>query len=143
MSVRTRLRRVTRRALACVAAYALFGCSLSPGGPEYTELGLRVEDGSSFVLEGICTPLPVLPGGTVVRDVTLAPELSAHILAVRDSVEVTLHGVQDAAGAHRLFTQEQLYGGLAETLSVTTETGVHYSVVFDAPCTAADSSAGK
>jgi hypothetical protein len=122
---------------------ALCGCSLTPGGPEYTELGLRAEDGSNFVLDGSCTPLPVLPGGTIVRDVTLAPELSAHLFAVRDSVDVTLQGVEDPAASRRVFTQDKLYGGFSEIVPVTTLTGVHYTVVFDSPCTDTDSPSGQ
>jgi hypothetical protein len=136
MSTRTRLHRLARHALVIATCCSLFGCSLTPGGPEYTELGLRAEDGSNVVLGSACTPLPVLPGGTVVRDVTLAPGLSAHVLAVRDSVDVTLRGVEDGAAAHRAFSQATLYGGFAETLSVTTETAGHYTVWFSAPCDA-------
>jgi hypothetical protein len=141
MSTRPHLH--TRPKLVFVMGCALCGCSLTPGGPEYTELGLRVEDGSNVVLEGTCTPLPVLPGGTVVRDATLASELSAHLFAVRDSIEVTLHGVEDEAASRRVFTQEKLYAGFSEIEPVTTVTGVNYTVVFDSPCMDTDSPAGK
>ena len=138
MSTRTRLYRLARPALVVATCCSVVGCSLSPGGPEYSELGLRAEDGSGVVLGSACTPLPVLPGGTVVRDVTLAPGLSAHVLAVRDSAEVTLHGIEEQAAAHRAFSQATLYGTFAETLAVTTETGVHYTVWFSAPCDATE-----
>lgn len=143
MSTRTRRHGVARHALVLATYGALFGCSLTPGGPEYTELELRAENGSNVVLGSACTPLPVLPGGTVVRDVTLAPDLSAHVLAVRDSVEVTLRGVEDQTAAHRTFSQTTLYGTFAEKLAVTTDTGAHYTVWFEAPCDAPDSAQNK
>lgn len=138
MSTRARLHDLTRLAFALATYGSLLGCSPSPGGPEYTELGLRAEDASNVVLGSACTPLPVLPGGTVVRDVALAPDLSAHVLAVRDSVEVTLRGVEDQTAAQRSFSQETLYDTLAETVPVTTDTGAHYTVVFNSPCNALD-----
>lgn len=138
MSSRTRPHPLARRVLVIATCCSLSACSFTPGGPEYTELGLRAEDGSNVVLGSACTPLPVLPGGTVVRDVTLAPDLSAHVLAVRDSVAVTLHGAEDRAAAQRDFSQATLYDGFAETLSVTTETGGHYTVWFSAPCDATE-----
>jgi len=138
MNKRTRLLGFVRRALVLAACGSLCACSLSPGGPEYTELGLRAQDGSNVVLGSACTPLPVLPGGTVVRDVALAPGLSAHVVAVRDSVDVTLRGVLDQAAAQRSFSQERLYDTLSESLLVTTDTGAHYTVWFSAPCDALD-----
>jgi hypothetical protein len=136
MSTQTPLVRRASSAFKFAVLAAFCGCAPSPGGPEYTELGLRAEDGDNVALGGACTPLPVLPGGTVVRDVRLAPDLSAHVLAVRDSVEVTLGGLDDPAAAERTFAQETLYGGFAETLAVTTESGAHYTVLFTAPCDA-------
>lgn len=134
MSRQAALARLAKHALTLGAFPAFFGCSTSPGGPEYTELGIRAEDGANVVLGSACTPLPVLPGGTVVRDVTLAPDLSAHVLARRDSVEVTLLGVGDPETTHRTFAQETLYGGFVETLPVTTDNGAHYTLSFIAPC---------
>ena len=138
MNKRTRLLGFVRRALVLAACGSLCACSLSPGGPEYTELGLRAQDGSNVVLGSACTPLPVLPGGTVVRDVALAPGLSAHVLAVRDSVDVTLRGVEDQAAAHRALSQTALYDTYVEGLPVTTDTGAHYTVWFTAPCNPLD-----
>jgi hypothetical protein len=138
MSTRTRLHGLARCALALATYGSLFGCSPSPGGPEYTELGMRAEDASRVVLGGACIPLPVLPGGTIERDVTLAPGLSAHVLAVRDSVDVTLRGVEDQAAAHRALSQTTLYDTFVENLPVTTDTGAHYTVWFTAPCNALD-----
>ncbi len=121
-------------ALWVTAALGAFGCAASPGGPQYSELGIRTEDTSTNVLSDECTPLPVLPGGTVVRDFSLAPNLSAHVLAVRDSAEVTLEGTTDASSSHRTFPQPELYAGFTDALDVTTTDGELFKVSFYSPC---------
>lgn len=127
-------------ALVSGAAIAL-GCSASPGGPEYTELGLRAEDAAATVLGSACTPLPVLPGGTVEEDPTLAPGLSAHVVAVEDSVEVTLSGTTEPSAGHLTVSQQALYHGYSRALAVTTLDGRSLTVYLVSPCPSPDGSA--
>jgi len=115
-------------------ALALGACALSPGGPEYAEIGLRTLDSSGQELSRECLPLPVLPGGVVEKDVALAPGLDAHVLAMRDSAEVTLRGTDDPVSGHVVVTQPTLLRGYTNTLAVTTLEGGTYSVVLFAPC---------
>lgn len=131
------LSRAAVRSLAAACFLGITGCALTPGGPEYTELGVSAQDASKQTLTRECTPLPVLPGGTVVRDFGLAPGLSAHVVAVRDQVEVTLDGTDDPYSAHRTFPQQTLYQGYSGTLTVTTAEGAEYTVTFSSPCASA------
>jgi hypothetical protein len=144
MSPRTLFAFRSARHVVALACFGLSGCGSTPGGPEYTELGINAEDVAGRLLGDECTPLPVLPGGTVVRDFALAPGLSAHVFAVSDSVAVTLGGIDDLHAGRREFSQQTLYdgalhGGYLEALSVTTLAGDAYLVFFGSPCTQADS----
>lgn len=126
---------LARASLPVVLVLSLVGCGVSPGGPEYTELGIQVEDAATNLLSEECTPLPVLPGGIVERDLALAPGLSAHVLATRDSADVTLSGITESSLAHVAVTQAELYRGYARSLAVTTLEGQSYALALVSPCT--------
>jgi hypothetical protein len=122
------------RLLSLGALLAATACSETPGGPAYTDIGLRTLDRSSQELDRACWPLPVLPGGVVAETRSLAPGLTAHVKNDRDSAEVTLDGTDDPASAHVKVPQGDLVTGYTKTLDVTTIGGDSYSVLVFGPC---------
>jgi hypothetical protein len=128
--------RHARAALAVAAAGALSaGCGASPGGPRYAELGVTSSSGG-VTLASRCFPLPVLPGGTVNADLTLAPALSAHVFLVRDYAEVSLEGTNDPYSSHVELPLETLLSGYVQALDVTALDGKSYVVTLASPCAA-------
>jgi len=121
-----------------LSVFVVTGCSTSPGGPQYAELGIRTLDSSDQVLSVECLPLPVLPGGVVEKDVTLGPGLSAHVVALRDSAEVTLQGTNDPFTGHVTVSQPTLLSGYDNVLDVTTLDGETLTVVLFSPCSSVD-----
>ena len=79
--------------------------------------------------------LPVLPGGTVLEHIELAPDLSAQVFAVRDHAEVTLEGTNDPATASVTVSQPTLFAGYSRELPVTTVGGARYTVTLVSQCT--------
>jgi hypothetical protein len=120
--------------VATTLTLALAACSTAPGGPEYAELGLRALDASGAELQRECVPLPVLPGGVVDKDLTLAPGLGAQVHTEQDFAEVALSGTNDPASARVTVPRTTLLGGYTKTLAVTTTSGDAYSVVLLGPC---------
>lgn len=129
------LTRQARAALA-VAATALCGaCGTSPGGPHYAQIGITTSS-SNVELAATCLPLPVLPGGTIEKDVTLASSLTAHVFLVRDYADVTLEGTNDPYSSHVQVPLQTLLAGYVQDLSVTAFDGRSYVVTLESPCNA-------
>lgn len=115
-------------------ALGLFACSSEPGGPEYADVALRTVDGSNVELKTECFPLPVLPGGVVDDELTLAPGLGAHVHAEQDFAEVALSGTNDPATTRVSVPKATLRHGYSKTFNVTTTSGALYTVVVLSPC---------
>jgi hypothetical protein len=130
------LARHVRAAFAVLATGALAaGCGASPGGPQYAELGISASTGN-VVLTSECLPLPVLPGGTIQKDIGLAPALSAHVFLVRDYAEVSLEGTNDPYSSHVKLPLQTLLAGYVQDLAVTAVDGKSYVVTLASPCNA-------
>ncbi len=130
------LARHVRALLVLTATTALAaGCGESPGGPRYAELGIGVSAGTAL-LTSACLPLPVLPGGTIQKDIGLAPALSAHVFLVRDYAEVSLEGTNDPYASHVELPLQTLLAGYVQDLDVTAVDGRSYVVTLSSPCNA-------
>jgi len=112
----------------------LAACATAPGGPEYSELGLRTLDASGLEIQRACVPLPLLPGGAVEEDLALSPGLGAHVHTEQEFAEVALSGTNDPASARVTVPRTTLLSGYSRTLDVTTTNGAAYSVVLLSPC---------
>jgi len=125
-------------ALAALPALVCAACGTPPGGPEYAELGLRTLDAGGAEQGRHCVPLPVLPGGVVEEDITLAPGLEAHVHTEQDFAEVSLSGTNDPAAAHVTVPKATLRNGYSKTIPVTTTNGDAFSIVLLSPCAPVD-----
>jgi hypothetical protein len=128
--------RAPRSVVPTLLSAVLFGagCGAPSGGPEYTELELSADSAAGAELGDACTSLPVLPGGTLEHDYALAPGLTTHVFATRDSISVTLHGTVADSTSERTFSQALLYAGYAESLPITMLDGTTYTLHFTSPC---------
>ncbi|HTQ05205.1 MAG TPA: hypothetical protein VMI54_15180 [Polyangiaceae bacterium] len=125
-------------AVFALLAGALTGaCGGSSGGPEYAEIGIDTATTGGVALVPQCLPLPLLPGGTIDEDVTLAPSLSAHVFLVRDYADITLGGTDDPDSSHVQVPLDTLLAGYRKDLDVTTADGQSYDVTLLSPCATA------
>ncbi len=122
------------RATLVATVLGLTACSFEPGGPEYAEIALRTVDASNRELGNECFPLPVLPGGVVDDELTLAPGLGAHVHTEQDFAGVALSGTNDPAATRVTVPKSALKSGYSKSFNVTTTSGARYSVVVLSPC---------
>ncbi len=115
-------------------AWSLVGCSSSAGGPEYYEIGLFATDGQGMETDQACTPVPVMPGASVGRDVSLFGAFGAHVGASRDLVTVRFVGVTDPQAVDQDVTRQALGGGYANSFDVQATSGEHFTVALISPC---------
>lgn len=116
------------------AFLALFACLAAActgdGDAEYAELAIGTADP---MLDMECVPLPLTPGAEVVEDLGLAPGISAHVVALPESIDITLGGT--TTFEHRRLTHDQVYDGFAERIVVQgTYDGTSHTVVLVSPC---------
>jgi hypothetical protein len=100
----------------------------------YADLGLNVFDTSGTLVTSECVPMPVLLGGKFVHDYALAAGLSAHVVAVPGSADVTLGGIDDPAASHQRVSHAELVAGYAKAIPVETNAGTNFTVVLTSPC---------
>jgi len=128
-------------ALLAALGLALAACGQpTPGGPEYAELGISTLDARGGEQRRDCVPLPVLSGGVVDEDLTLAPGLTAHVFAVQDFAEVALGGANDPASSHVTIPKATLRNGYSNPIAATATSGESYTVVLLSPCVPGDGS---
>jgi len=84
------------------------------------------------VLHLECVPLPLTPGSAVIEDLELGGGVAAHVVAVPDSIDVTLG--RTTTFEHRVLSHDQVYDGYAERILVQTQDGQSHTVVLVSPC---------
>jgi len=120
--------------MAAGAVLGLGACSTTAGGPEYYEIGLSASNGQGLEGTQACTPMPVMPGAKVARDVSLFGVFGAHVAGDRDVFTVRFVGVVDAKAVAQTVKREALTGGYANSFDVEATSGEHFTVALVSPC---------
>jgi len=136
------LLRVTARLAIALALGAALGSCYDSTAPEYADIGIRALNADNQPLHFHCTPLPLLPGATVVSDIELATGLTAHVLASQRFAEVTLLGTDDAEPPRGRADEGSLRLGYSAVMDVRTVAGVEYRVLLVGPCEPPPADAG-
>jgi hypothetical protein len=119
-----------KNAVLCCGLIVL-GCSTSAGGPEYVEFGVGAIEfgGDQYPLR--CTPMPVMPGGHTVLEVSFDGAFSARLDAMRHQVDVTFSGINVPEVKNRSIPRAAMEDGYAETdLEIETLEGRQFTVLL-------------